>query len=145
MKIMTRDFGEIAVEEQDLITFAAPIFGFEHLTKFAVLMDDTLDGEFVWLQSAEDSSVCFVLASPAKLIPGYAPQLSDEVKQTLGEGTYELWNVMVVAEDFKASTVNLKSPVVFNLSSNTAMQTILEDSFPIRHPLFQAEKEGAVC
>lgn len=145
MKIMTRDFGEIDVQEQDLITFSAPIFGFEHLTKFAVLMDDALDGEFVWLQSAEDSSVCFVLAASTKLIPGYAPQLPDEVEKTLGGGTYELWNVMVVAEDFKLSTVNLKSPIIFNLSANTAMQVILEDTFPIRHPMFQSEKEGAVC
>lgn len=145
MNIMTRDFGEIAVEEQDLITFAAPIFGFEQLSRFAVLMDDTLDGEFIWLQSVEDSSVCFVLASPARLIPDYAPQLPAEVEHTLGKGTYELWNVMVVAEDLKASTVNLKSPIVLNLNENKAMQVILEDALPIRHPLFQTQKEGAVC
>lgn len=145
MDIATRDFGVMTVEEKDIITFRQPIFGFESLTRFVMLMDDTLNGEFIWLQSVEDSGICFVLANPRSFLPSYAPQLPGEVRKALGDGMLELWLVMVVKQDFKASTVNLKSPIVLNLTENTGMQLILEDELPIRYPLFAEGEEVAAC
>lgn len=145
MKIATRDFGEISIEEKDIMTFVQPIFGFEALTRYVILLDDTLDGEFLWLQSVENPDVCFVLASAAQLVPGYQPTCPQEVKKALGEGVYETRLVLVVADDFRCSTVNLKSPIYMNLTTKQALQTILEDSYPIRYPLFLQGEEEKVC
>ena len=65
----------------------------------------------------------------------YNPRLSPEVRGALGEGDYLFWLVVVVAEDFRDSTINMKSPVVVNLHTKRAVQTILEEDYPLRRPL----------
>ena len=37
MKIKTRDYGEIDINEDDILTFVEPIFGFEEYKKFVFL------------------------------------------------------------------------------------------------------------
>lgn len=140
MNILTRDFGEVEITEEDIITFDEKIYGFEEYSKFIMLYDDEFNGEYVWLQSIEESNLCFIMANPA-LIPDYKPNFLPEAEKILGEGNYEYWVMMVVAENIKDSTVNLKSPVIINLDTKKAMQLILEDSLPIRYNLFKAEKE----
>jgi len=52
-----------------------------------------------------------------------------------------MWLVMVVAEDFKESTVNLKSPIIVNLDERRAAQFIAEEDYTIRYKLFEKTKE----
>ena len=108
-------------------------------------MDDSLNGEFVWLQSVENPRICFILVNPAAVSADYAPTLPREAQKALGEGVYEAWCIMVAADDFAQSTVNLKSPVVLNLKNNTGMQVILEEDYPIRQRLVSCGEGSAVC
>ncbi|MGN0613884.1 MAG: flagellar assembly protein FliW [Porcipelethomonas sp.] len=140
MKIQTRDFGEVEITKNDIITFEEKIFGFEEYSNFIMLYDDELNGEYVWLQSTEEPGLCFIAANPA-LVPDYKPDFKKEAEKVLGKGTYEYWIMMVVTENIKDSTVNLKSPVIINLDTHKAMQLILEERFPVRYNLFQPEKE----
>ena len=75
------------------------------------------------------------------LIPDYKPDFEKEAEKVLGKGEYEYWLMMVVSENVKDSTVNLKSPVIINLSNNKAMQMIMEDEYPIKYYLFNSGKE----
>ncbi len=141
MKISTKNFGEVEISENDIITFEQPIFGFDEYTKYIVLMDDSLNGEFIWLQSVDDSDLCFVLANPSNLSEKYSPEFTDEIKSIIGEKIDEVWLVMVVADDFSQSTVNMRSPIIINLSQRKAAQIILEENYPLRHKLFEGVKE----
>ena len=47
MKINTVNFGEIEVQENDIITFDQPIYGFEENKRYVFMMDDSLNGEFI--------------------------------------------------------------------------------------------------
>ena len=69
------------------------------------------------------------------------PNCKNEAEKIIGLGEYEYWLIMVVKDDFRERTVNLKSPVIINLKNNKAMQIILEDDYPIRYQLFKAGKE----
>lgn len=136
MKLFTRDFGEVEVADTDVITFAEPIFGFDTYKKFVILYDQN-NSHFVWLQSAEDRNICFILTDPAVVNASYKPELPPYAKKKLGNGDYMLWLVTVIASEFKKSTVNLKSPIAVNPDTKLAMQIILEDDFPIRCPLIK--------
>lgn len=141
MKIMTRDFGEVEATENDVISFEQKIFGFEDYTDYIILYDDDFNGELAWLQSIEEPDLCFIIANPELTIGDYEPNCEKEAKKIIGAGTYEYWLIMVVKEDFKESTVNLKSPVVINLDNRKAMQVILEERYPIKYHLFDTGKE----
>lgn len=141
MKINTVNFGEIEVQEKDIITFDQPIYGFEENKRYVFMMDDSLNGEFIWLQSVDDGGLCFVMANPSILSIEYDPVFAEDISGVIGKGTYEMWLIMVVTDDFKDSTVNLKSPVIINLDERRAAQFISDDELEIKYKIFENIKE----
>ncbi len=140
MIIETRDFGTVAVSSEDIIRFDSPIYGFEELKEYVFLYEEE-NQHIVWLQSVENPHICFVLADPSIIAQAGGPAFAQQFPQLLGEGEYWVGLVVVVAPDFKDSTVNLRSPVVVNLTRRRGMQVILDGDYPIRAPLF-GEKRG---
>lgn len=49
LKIETRDFGIIDVEEENIITFKQPVFGFEDYTQFVLVTDSNMGNGICWL------------------------------------------------------------------------------------------------
>ena len=79
----------------------------------------------------------------------YAPNVDQEILNNLGmlteENTYVLVTVTVPA-DIKKLSVNLKAPIVINVENRRADQIIVEDSFPVKYPIYeilQVKKEKA--
>lgn len=140
MKLNTRDFGEIEIDEKDLITFTSPIYGFEHYKRFAFLYHKEISEHFIWLQSVEEQALCFLLVEPELVSDHYRPKLPGEATRLIGEGDCMCWLMASIREPFAKSTVNLKSPIVVNPQRHLAAQFILEEDFPIRYPLFREEK-----
>ena len=145
MKILTRDFGEIEISETDIVTFETPILGFDEYKKFIFIFDDTVGSEIAWLQSAEEPGLCFILANSVLAKRDYSVKISDDAAQKLGGGAYDIWFVMVAAEEMTKSTVNLRSPVLVNRAVNKAVQFLAEDDFPIRYPLFEKGEKNAAA
>jgi flagellar assembly factor FliW len=140
MKINTRDFGEVEINKEDIINFEGRIYGFDQYNEFVIIYDDEFNGEYAWLQSVEEPHLCFIIANSA-LVQTYKPSFEKDAHDVIGSGDYECWLMMVVSEDIKNCTVNLKSPVIINLDNHKAMQLILEDEYPIKFYLFQPGKE----
>ena len=139
MTIQTRDFGLMELDEKEVVEFRAPIFGFENLVRFVILSDDEAGPGILWLQSLDDPGVCFILLDPASIGLDYSPEVPGDVAAQLELGGDEppvILLVAVVPEDFKDTTVNLKSPVVINPAKKCAAQTILDADYPIRFHLF---------
>ncbi|MCI8441149.1 MAG: flagellar assembly protein FliW [Provencibacterium sp.] len=141
MKIRTRDFGEMEIHESEIVNFRQPLFGFEGSSRYVFLHDDEISEQFVWLQSVDEEEVRFIMVDPATVSDSYQPKLSQETMQMLGDEEYMCWLIVVIPDDFRKATVNLKSPVVVNPSRMVAAQVILEEDFPIRFPLFHDGKE----
>ena len=141
MKIPTRDFGEVEINEGNILTFQSPIFGFENYTRYVFLTDDSISEDFVWLQSLENPDLCFILANPELVTDRYCPEIPQAVKQQLGEEhNYMCWLMVVLKDTLQNSTINLKSPVVINPENKRAAQIILDAPLPVRHPLMQRWK-----
>ena len=143
MKLSTRDFGVIDVEETEIVTFTGPIYGFEEYRKFVFLYQEDVSEHFIWLQSVEKPDLCFILVQPGLIMDHYEPELPPEAASLLGEGEYMCWLLVSIREPFGSSTVNLKSPIVVNPALHQAAQFILDADLPIRHPLFR--EEGSAC
>lgn len=139
MDIKTRDFGVVEVNEEDIVHFVEPILGFEDYRDFCILFDDEIGDEIAWLQSVQDESICFLLASSSALKSDYSPEINVKILEKIG-GDYEIWFVLVAAGDFVNSTINLKSPIIYSPQTSKAAQTILDGKYPIRYALFTGKE-----
>lgn len=138
--IKTRDFGEAEINENAVINFPNGLYAFEKARKF-VLLSPMGEGTYpMWLQSAEDENLCFIVFSPNEIAADYSPELTDDMKEAikLDNGEEPDFLVMtVIPKDFKNATVNLKSPIIINSAKGIAAQVILEDDYQIRFPIFK--------
>lgn len=134
MKCNTRDFGEVEYQEVDIIKFIQPPFGFEEFTDYIMILNEEQPDFISWLQSITNPHLCFILVNTFDI---YKPEIPQEVKETLGEGTMSTFGICVIAEDIRKSTVNLKSPIFINEDKQKAMQAILSENYEIKHLLFE--------
>ncbi|PKM74473.1 MAG: flagellar assembly protein FliW [Firmicutes bacterium HGW-Firmicutes-16] len=139
MIIKTRDFGEVDISEKDVYHFTQPLFGFEPYTDFVILNDKDIGENIIWLQSVQEQSLCFILVDPSGMSATFLPELPTDSEKLLGKGDCLCWAVAVVPQDFKDSSVNLKSPVFINPETHLAAQIMLENDYPVR---FFFLKEG---
>ena len=145
MTIKTRDFGPIELDENAVLEFSSPILGFDQLRRYVLLSDEEVGAGLFWLQSLEDESTCFILLDPLDLGLEYYPQVPRDVAQELelGEEDSVVRLIAVVPQDFKDTTVNMKSPIFINPKSQRAAQVILDADYPIRMRVF--DEEGSQC
>lgn len=119
MKCLNRQFGEVEFDQDHVFTFAEGLIGFEHLKRF-VLIHDQNSEPFRWLVSIDDEDVSLPMIDPELLVERY------NTINAFRDGDI----VAVVAslkDPIEESTVNLRSPLVFDARSRTGMQIILPD------------------
>ena len=79
MKLSTRDFGVVEVEESEIVTFTGPIFGFESYRRFVFLYQEDVSEHFIWLQSVENPDLCFILVQPSLVMEPYHETNADQI------------------------------------------------------------------
>lgn len=139
MKYRTRDFGEIELDQVQSIEFLRPIFGYDEYQKFTLLFDEQVGRQIMWLQSLEESDLCFILADTSLLMQPYTPQLSQEEQDLLGEGDLVCLLMMITAPNLQDSTVNLRNPIIINTTTQKAIQALLPQEYPLRKKVFESE------
>lgn len=142
-KIITRDFGEISVDENDIINFSTGMYGFENYKSFVILKDNPED-DVMFLQSLDNTDLSFVLIDPYSIFRTYEPDLNEEdFKELKTEHETELKYLVIaiIKENIKDSVVNLKSPIVINPVTRNAKQVILQNSYPLRYNIIVAGEE----
>jgi len=143
LSINTRDFGVIEISEDNLIEFPAGVFAFEDVRRFALISPLGEDVYPMWLQSAEDTTPCFVVFDPSIIDGNYEVTLTGSEKALLEIDETSNLRYLVIAkvpEDFKDTTVNMKSPVIINSDKNMAAQFILPQDYPFRYPIYTGAK-----
>jgi len=146
MNIKTRDFGDIAVNEEDAINFTCGMYGFDEYKRFLILIDDPQD-DIMFLQSLDNTELSFVLIDPYSIFNGYEPSLNAEDLNELKvktEAELKFLVIAIIKEEIKDSVVNLKSPIAINPKTRQARQVILQNTFPLRYNILGAG-EGSKC
>lgn len=130
MKITTTRFGELEVDNKDIITFNEGILGFEESKKFFVVDpgDQTL---ILWLQSADDGSVAFPVIEPKIFKPDYTVNLLPAELNSLNLESLanaSVYTILTIPQDVTTMSANLKAPVIINNKTKKARQIVLQDS-----------------
>ncbi len=151
MKVNTRVFGEIDIEEEKILTFPAGIIGFPELTQFTLIHDEEkgTGAGIRWLQSLQETGFAMPVMDPLVVKPDYNPEVNDELLEPAGNITAENMLVLVtvsVPTDVKLMTVNLRGPIIINADEKKACQIIVDgDDYAVKYPIYeilQARKAG---
>lgn len=143
MKIKTKNFGELEINKEKVINFKEGLLGFEDMKQFILLASEEKSA-FYWLQSVDNGELAFAIVNPFVFYPTYSPEIKDEHIEELGElneDDLNVYTILVVPEDVKKMTTNLKAPIVINKKSKKAKQVIVEnDEYKIRHKIYVDKK-----
>ena len=138
MRVNTRIFGEVEIEEEKLITFPDGIIGFPDLQKFALIYDEEkgVHAGIRWLQSMEEPGFALPVMDPLAVSAEYNPEDEDLLVLV----------TVTVPSDIKKMSVNLRGPIIINTRTRKACQVIVEgDTYAVKYPIYdilQAGKEG---
>ena len=146
MKIKTRFFGEIEIDNNKIITFQDGLPGFEHLKNFLFMTDKDENSPFCWLQSIEDVDIVFTLFNVFNFLPNYNPNIEKDMLKDLEEFKEEdfiIYCIATIPKDIKEITINLKAPVIINLANNKAKQIICNnEEYPIKYYIYKEMKKA---
>lgn len=147
MKVDTRVFGEIDIEDEKSIFFEQGIIGFPNLQNFALIYNSEKEkkGAISWLQSLDEPTFALPVMDPLTMCPDYNPQVEDELLKPLGELTEDNLFVLVtvtVPQNIEEIAINLKAPIVINSVTRRAGQVIVEDDYPVKYKIYDKIKEA---
>lgn len=151
-RFQTKYFGQIECADDAVYDFRAGLPGFERELQF-VFIDRPDQKPLLFMQSVHSQDVCF-LALPVFVVdPDYRLSMPDEdlaaLELAAGQqphiGDEVLCLALLTAMEGVAPTVNLRSPIVVNLSSRKGIQSIQVDSgYSFQRPLLP-EQEALSC
>ena len=150
MKLTTRIFGEVEIDDSKIINFPNGIIGFPDLKNFTLMHDEEQGtGTIKWLQSIEEPGFAMPVVDPLIVCPDYNPQVDKTSLSEIGDLSDEDFLVLVtvtVPHDLTKMTVNLKGPFIINVAGMKASQTIIDnDDYPVKFPIYdilQKNKEA---
>ena len=145
MRVETRLFGKIDIEDDKIITFPNGLVGFPDMKKFTIIYDEDKPGKngIIWFQSLDEPQFAMPVMEPNAVVPDYNPTVNDELLAPLGELTEDNLYVLVsvtVPKDITKMTVNLKGPIVINTDTLLANQIVVEDDVQVRFPIYEILK-----
>jgi len=140
MKLKTFHFGEIEINEEDIIVFPDGILGFEDIKQYIIIPNPDSEVPFQWLQSVDEPELAFVITSPFIFKPDYEFDLPEKVVKALEIEKPEdvmTYSLVVVPEDVKDMTMNLRGPIIINTSNRRAKQIVLDkEEYSLKYKLF---------
>jgi len=143
MKIRTKPYGEIEVDEKQRVHFPEGIIGFEGIRDYYMI--DSKEGPFYWLQSAEYPELAFLLVNPRVFMEEYRLAVRNTDIQLLApEIDTDLLDfaIVTVPEDPDKISANLMGPILINRKTKTAAQAISEnDEYGVKHYILEEMKK----
>ena len=146
-KVNTSRFGEIEVNENNVVKFENGIPAFEGENEFVILPYDQ-ESPYYFMQSLKSPELAFLLTNPFLFFPDYTFEIDDETIKELGiknQENVEYFSMITIPNgSIRYMTANLLAPVVINGDNMRAKQVVLEKSnYTTKHRLFpEQKKEG---
>ena len=129
MKVATKAYGLIDVNERQRISFPQGLLGFESFKDYVLL--DAERQPFYWLQSLDVEQVAFVLINPFLYRPDYEMSIDNEELLPVGiidPGKALIFSIVTIPADGNPMTANLQGPLVINRDNRMGLQAVLTDS-----------------
>ena len=136
--VVTRLFGTLHIQEEELLDFRDGLLGFS-LCKRWLLIEGKKPGTS-WLQSADHGGLAFMLIDPFLAFDGYTAHLGpSEIEQLDARDPAQIAVFAIVtlpSTDTPELTANLRGPVVINVRARRGAQIVAsEGTWSVRQPL----------
>lgn len=145
--IATKPFGQIVVDERQIIDFPEGIYGFEDIKKF-VILDANEKSPFKWLQAYDEPDLAFVIIRPIDFMVQYELEVMQEDLEDIGAKSPDeviVFAIVTIPEDPSRMTANLQGPVLINPKTRKGKQAIsLSDKYTVRHYILEEIKKAQV-
>ena len=157
IKVRTKHFGEIDLDEGKVLIFENGIMGYEKSKKFTILFNNESGTRPVisWLQSLNEPGLALPVINPVLVMEDYNPVVEEELLSGLGELNPDnqiVFVTLTVPKDLTRMTANLKAPIVINADTRKGCQVIVENhDYKVKYPVYERfakakqEKEGKTC
>jgi flagellar assembly factor FliW len=149
LKVVTRDFGSIDIDERQKIHFPDGLIGLPGFKDYALL--DGVKPPYYYLQSLDSTGTAFYLIDPFLFRPDYEMDVSDEELAEIGINNPEsaiLFVLLTIPAGGSDMTANLKGPIIINRESREAKQVVLDSLlWKTKHNVLTelAESKKALC
>lgn len=135
MRISTTRFGRVDVDAGDLIRFPSGLPGLEDCREWALLADASNDA-LGWLQCTTRGDVALAVVSPRRFVPEYQVRIPrSELTPLALADMRQAQVVVVVGQNGRGLTLNLKAPIVINLEARTGRQVVASGELPLHYEL----------
>jgi len=130
----SRRYGDYDVPLERVLTFPDGLIGFADARRFVLLDSPRPDSPFRCLVCVDFPELGFVVCDPLGLWPAYAAELPP-VDEGRAEDRAALV-IVTVPHDPHAMTANLLAPLLFDCTTRTGRQVVLDaERYSIRHQL----------
>ena len=135
MKVDTRWFGTIDIDDEKIITFDLGVIGFEDCKKFTLIYDVDKGDE-----------LALPMLKPELIKEDYDPIVEDEMLKALGSDIKEadliVFCVLTVPADITKMTINFKAPIIVNADTLKGVQLIADNNdYEVRYPIYSILEE----
>ena len=142
MKLTTRIFGEVELEDSKIISFPNGIIGFPDLKRFTLMYDEEKGSDTIkWLQSIDEPSFAMPVMDPLIVCPDYKPDVDVSIIDAVDDIKDDDLLVLVtvtVPHDLRQMTVNLMGPFIINVKNMKAVQSIVDnEDYPVKFPIYE--------
>jgi len=128
MKIVTKKFGTLDVDENSVIEFPNGLIGFEKSHRFALIKNEDFD-PFCWLVSLEGEELTLPILNPQLVYPDFNTAFATD---SMGNGHFfdsesgNVFCVVTINGNQGRFTINLKSPILIDFEAKVGKQLILD-------------------
>ncbi|MFH1063296.1 MAG: flagellar assembly protein FliW [Candidatus Omnitrophota bacterium] len=140
MKTSVAQVERSARDQATSMFFPEGIIGFSEHKEFSII-DNKSKEPFVWMESAQDNNLSFIIINPKEFKQGYEPILSAADKTALKINDLSeclIYALVCVPKDSDEISANLLAPIIINKNSNIGRQVILHDQdYSVQHLILE--------
>lgn len=132
MKLATKRFGTIEVDDDNVLAVPTGIPGFPELKRVTLLAASGVEPELslFWMQDLDDGDLAFLCLVPWASFPEYDIEFDDFELGITDAGDVRILNLISVRRDDDGVTMsaNLRAPLIVDVRNQQLHQVILSDS-----------------
>lgn len=143
MIIATEHLGNIEYSENDVLSFAHGIPGFEKEKQFILIPAEDIEFPFSYLQSVQSADLAFIVTDPFLFVENYDFELSSSdatalnVKNDDDLADISVLTIVTIPNDVDQTTINIMAPIVINHAAKVGRQVLLSEYSDTKFPLFR--------
>lgn len=133
MQISTTRFGLVAIQPEDILHFPEGMLGLEGCQRWVLLADSGNDA-LAWLQSTSRPEIALAVVHPKRFVPDYQLHVARRELEPLELASLAEAEMLAVVNAHGGElTLNLKAPLVINVSRRLGRQVIADGNARVRH------------